>query len=258
MTKAMLRAPAALAAAALALGSAGAQAQVHGGGGHGFHGGGGGGGFRGGAGGYHGYGGHGYRGYGGPYWGGWYGFAPWGWGPGPYYPGYYEYDYDYDYPPPPPPPDYPPPPAPPERTPAPRAAAASKSFIVYFPFDDATLTAEAQRMAHDAARYAADRSAERVTIVGYTDAAGSEGYNRDLSERRSRSVREALIADGVPEANIDMAWRGKHDQAVRTPNGVREPANRRVTIVVGSAYADRRDEAQDDQDYDDGRDSDDN
>ena len=229
------------AAAALAAGGTQARAQIHGG--HGFHGGGD---FHG----YRGYGGHwGYRGYGGPYWGGWYAPAPWWWVPGPYYPGYYEYDYAYPpYPPPPPPTDYPPPPVPAERAPAPRAEA-SKSFIVYFPFDDAALTAEARRVASDAARYAADRSADRVTIVGYTDASGSETYNQDLSERRSRAVREALVADGVPEADIDMAWRGKHDLAVRTPDGVREPANRRVTIVVGGAQSDHGDEDQDDQDH---------
>ncbi|QUD88902.1 OmpA family protein [Phenylobacterium montanum] len=246
--------------AALALGAAAAAAQPaaaqdrhgghfggpHGGGAYAPHGGYRGGyqgGYRGGyyGGGYRFHGGYpGWRGYGWPYGYGWYGYAPWAWyAPAPYY-GYYGWYDDYedyapevDYgaePPPPPPPAQPAP----ERAPPRAAAAETKSFVLYFPFDSSELTAEARHIVDDAARYSAARPGSRATIVGYTDAAGSESYNQALSERRSQVVREALQADGVAGESVDAAWRGERDQAVRTPDGAREPANRRVTIVIKS------------------------
>ena len=190
----------------------------------------------GGRGGFRGYGG--WRGYGGPFGYGYFGWAPWGWYPyAPYYPGPYFDDYYDDggyYDEGPPAPYYaePQPRAQPQSRPAPRATAAPREFLVYFPFDSDALTEQAKRVVDDAAQYEASLPGARATIVGYTDAAGSEGYNQALSERRSQVVRETLLADGVRDATVDMAWKGKHDQAVRTPDGVKEPQNRRVTIVV--------------------------
>lgn len=256
ITKAMNTALAALAIGAVAVTAGPAAAQTRGGG-HGGHGGyGGHGGFahggfagRGGhgyyGGGYRGYGGHGGGwGYGWPYAYGWYGAAPWAWAPYSYgyaYPYAYSYydqydDYvepDADYAPPPPPPRAAPAPAY-RPAAAPRPATAPRSFVLYFPFDSSELTGEAKKIVDDAARYDAAHPDAKATIVGYTDASGSEGYNQALSEHRSQIVREALQADGVQGDSIDMAWRGKHDLAVQTPDGVREPANRRVTIVIKS------------------------
>jgi outer membrane protein OmpA-like peptidoglycan-associated protein len=38
---------------------------------------------------------------------------------------------------------------------------------------------------------------------------------------------------GVPWKSMAIAGRGENDLAVPTPNGVREPRNRRVTVVEG-------------------------
>ena len=37
---------------------------------------------------------------------------------------------------------------------------------------------------------------------------------------------------GVPDGVIAEAWRGKQNPAVPTPDGVREPRNRRVEIML--------------------------
>ncbi len=145
-----------------------------------------------------------------------YGYGPYG--PPPVYCG----------PPGPPPP--PPPPPRPYPQPEPPAAITPQDFVVYFPFDNAQITPDARSVVQAAAAYERQNPGARVTIVGYTDASGSEGYNQTLSEHRSRAVRAALQATGVRD--IDMDWKGKHDLAVATPNGVKEPLNRRVTIVV--------------------------
>ena len=40
-------------------------------------------------------------------------------------------------------------------------------------------------------------------------------------------------ADGVPWNAMTIGGRGEEDNAVPTPDGVREPRNRRVTVVEG-------------------------
>lgn len=201
---------------------------------------------------------------GGPY--GFYGPGSYGrgyYGPGYYGPGYYGYSYygpsyayapgywdawqggwgydpyvEYDYPPSPPPAYYaapPPPPSPPAEEqaepPAPEPAA-ERAFIVYFALDSAALSPAAKNVIVSAARYSAQNPGAAVRIVGYTDTSGSDAHNTELSEQRSKSVRAALIAAGVKNAEVDLDWKGKRDPAVKTADGVREPSNRRVTIFV--------------------------
>ena len=48
--------------------------------------------------------------------------------------------------------------------------------------------------------------------------------------RRANSVRDALIQRGVPAENITVESRGETQLMVQTPDGVREPANRRVEV----------------------------
>ncbi len=53
---------------------------------------------------------------------------------------------------------------------------------------------------------------ERVTIVGHTDAKGSESYNMALGMRRANAVRDYFIAQGYPENLLAPAQsRGKLD-----------------------------------------------
>ncbi len=50
--------------------------------------------------------------------------------------------------------------------------------------------------------------------------------------RRANSVRDALVARGVKAHGISLAGRGEAEPAVPTADGVREPANRRVEIIL--------------------------
>jgi outer membrane protein OmpA-like peptidoglycan-associated protein len=72
-------------------------------------------------------------------------------------------------------------------------------------------------------------------VVGYTDTSGSVAYNVRLSERRAKVVADALVALGVSQSILSVDWKGKTDLAVQTPDGVREPLNRRSTITINFA-----------------------
>lgn len=125
--------------------------------------------------------------------------------------------------PPPPVAKAPPPPPPPPPAPS--------HFVVYFNFDSAKLTPTAEQVVSHAAAAFHSGMVKVVHVKGYTDRAGSDDYNRALSVKRAGSVADALEHDGVPDAAIVIAGFGESHNKVPTPDGVREPRNRRVEIT---------------------------
>jgi OOP family OmpA-OmpF porin len=119
--------------------------------------------------------------------------------------------------------------------PAPPKAAAPEKYLVFFDWNKATLTAEARRVIADAAQ--AYRTTGKATIIatGYTDLSGTAAYNQKLSVRRADAVKAELVRLGVPAASITAIGRGESNPLVPTPDGVREPQNRRVEIQIQRA-----------------------
>ncbi len=116
--------------------------------------------------------------------------------------------------------------------PMPQIAAAPESFIVYFDFDSAILDAAGNRKIDAAVASADANGIVDYSITGHADRAGGADYNLQLSLRRADAVRAALIRRGVKEGGIGVAGRGEAEPAVSTADGVREPANRRVEIIL--------------------------
>ncbi len=75
----------------------------------------------------------------------------------------------------------------------------------------------------------------QLTLLGHTDAIGSEQYNYALSARRARAVFQALVERGVDPAQLSTVAIGK-DQPI-APNDTAEgrARNRRVEFLI-SAY----------------------
>ncbi|MFF4199108.1 OmpA family protein, partial [Nonomuraea sp. NPDC001831] len=64
---------------------------------------------------------------------------------------------------------------------------------VLFAFDKATLTGKARSRLAETARLLTTRArGKQVRVDGYTDAKGSDAYNRTLSQARARAVQRAL------------------------------------------------------------------
>jgi outer membrane protein OmpA-like peptidoglycan-associated protein len=116
--------------------------------------------------------------------------------------------------------------------PAPQAPVAAKSFIVFFDFDRSNITAQAQATINDAVAAAKAGNSTRITLTGHTDRSGSEQYNQALSVRRGEAVKAAMIRGGIPANAIVVIGRGESAPLVPTADGVREPQNRRVEIVI--------------------------
>ena len=132
----------------------------------------------------------------------------------------------------------PPPPAP--ATPAPLAAVAPappqtkqpRSFLVFFDRGKATLTRDAQRVIREAADEYKQFAPVRMIVLGHTDLVGKADANQRLSERRAKTVMNALVGAGVPAERITAGAFGENQPAFVTPDNTSEPQNRRVEIYL--------------------------
>jgi len=122
--------------------------------------------------------------------------------------------------------------APAAAAPPPPPAPQAPSFIVFFDWDRSNLSAQALNTIKQAAAAYKTKGSARLTATGHTDKSGPEGYNMALSLRRANTVKDALVREGVPATAISVVGRGKTQPLVQTADGVREPQNRRVEIVI--------------------------
>jgi len=123
--------------------------------------------------------------------------------------------------------------APPAPTPvAAPTPSAARTYLVFFDWDKADLTARSRQIIGEAAQASTHVSYTRIEVNGYTDLSGTPQYNQGLSVRRARAVAGELVRDGVPQSSIDMHGYGETHPLVPTAQGVREPQNRRVEIII--------------------------
>jgi OOP family OmpA-OmpF porin len=129
-------------------------------------------------------------------------------------------------PPPPPPPMMPPPPPPPVQT------CPTADFVVYFEWDRADLNQAALQTIDAAIAQARNCNLNAVSVIGHTDTSGSAAYNVGLSERRASVVRDAIVARGISDASVTTSAKGETELARETPDGTREPLNRRAAVTI--------------------------
>jgi len=116
----------------------------------------------------------------------------------------------------------------PTPAPAPMAKPVPGPFVVYFDFDRANLTPQAQADLADVIQAANGYRAGTIDITGYTDLSGAAAYNQVLSERRANSVLEYLTQGGVDPTRIVGKGLGESNPVVQTE--APEQRNRRVEI----------------------------
>lgn len=108
----------------------------------------------------------------------------------------------------------------------------AKSFTLYFLEGQNEFTAESKEDLEKVFVEIAKYPVPDLVVVGHTDTVGSDPFNDKLSLQRAEAVRDALVARGIAAENISAVGRGKRELLVRTADGVAEPRNRRVEIVV--------------------------
>jgi len=105
-----------------------------------------------------------------------------------------------------------------------------ESGLVYFDFDRAELTAEAETTLNDIIADIQDRELGGITVAGHADTAGPADYNMQLSERRANNVAAELTRAGIPATIITTEAFGETQLAVETPDNTPAQPNRRATI----------------------------
>jgi peptidoglycan-associated lipoprotein len=105
-------------------------------------------------------------------------------------------------------------------------------YQVFFDTNSAAINERGRSIVGNVAYVVANNNTTRVTVIGKTDRVGKGKANMDLSQQRANSVRDALIAAGVPADRIDTSWTGERKQQVATANDAAESRNRVVDITV--------------------------
>ena len=110
--------------------------------------------------------------------------------------------------------------------------APAKVFTLLFESGTAQLRPDALAQLEDIAKAATQKGTVRVSISGHSDATGSVQLNDALSHQRAAQVQALLLERGVAARLMDVSSHGKNNPLVPTPDGVPEPRNRRVMVVV--------------------------
>ena len=114
-------------------------------------------------------------------------------------------------------------------------ARGSRAFTVFFEFDSAALTPESEQAMDAIAASAKNGGALHVIVDGHADRAGAALYNMDLSRRRADAPTPCpgdWWGAGFPLTAWSTTPSASPRPRVLTPDGLREPRNRRVEVVI--------------------------
>ena len=111
--------------------------------------------------------------------------------------------------------------------------ALSTSYLLFFGWNEAQLNVKAGKIINQVKHYIASlKQGYDIVLNGHTDSSGSGMINMELSHKRAQAVKNALVSQGIKADRISIFAFGESDLRVKTKDGVREPANRRVEIFI--------------------------
>lgn len=108
----------------------------------------------------------------------------------------------------------------------------AQTFTLLFENGSAVLRADSLGQLDEIATASHRRMAVRVSISGHTDAVGSDKLNDALARARAEEIKQQLLQRRVDPALISTSSHGKGNPLIPTPDGVAEPRNRRVVVIV--------------------------
>ena len=76
------------------------------------------------------------------------------------------------------------------------------------------------------------QNAESVTIVGHTDAVGSDTFNQELSVKRAKEVRSFLEKNSIPKGLIKISGKGEKEPIATNKTEAGRAKNRRCEFII--------------------------
>ncbi len=111
-------------------------------------------------------------------------------------------------------------------------ALAAIGNTVYFGYDSAALSGNAQGTLLRQAGFLNANPALTITIEGHCDERGTREYNLALGERRASAARDFLLAQGVDQARIKVISYGKERPVASGSTETSWSKNRRAATVL--------------------------
>jgi OmpA-OmpF porin, OOP family len=115
-----------------------------------------------------------------------------------------------------------------------RACENALAATVFFEWDSSALPDNIEETLSFARDNMAGCRWNRFTVVGHADKSGSDSYNDPLSLRRAQAVATRMQALGIPAAALAVSAKGESEPKVETPDGERNPTNRRVEVTAAN------------------------
>ena len=99
---------------------------------------------------------------------------------------------------------------------------------IYFDYDKDELKSEYLNYLKSMILVILDHTDLRILATGHTDADGSNEYNIDLSQRRSKAIRDFMILNGLPKDRLIIDFKGEGEPVDRNDTDNGKQRNRRV------------------------------
>ena len=103
--------------------------------------------------------------------------------------------------------------------------------VIYFELDRSEIQSEFREVIRAHADYLATTPSAQVMLEGHGDERGTREYNLALGERRAKSVRMLLVAEGAPSDQITIISYGEERPASDLHYEAGWSLNRRVELV---------------------------
>ncbi len=101
---------------------------------------------------------------------------------------------------------------------------------VNFEFNSAKLTSESYVVLDRVVISLQEWPDIRVEVGGHTDSKGSNEYNRSLSDRRAKAVRDYLVSRGIGRSRLEAKGYGESEPIASNDNDAGRSKNRRVEL----------------------------
>jgi outer membrane protein OmpA-like peptidoglycan-associated protein len=103
---------------------------------------------------------------------------------------------------------------------------------IQFDFDRADLRPDNRELLSRIAGVLLTAKGYSIYVYGHTDDVGTDEYNRGLSERRARAVRDYLVKAGLDSGIMTTRGYGKSSPRLRSTSAEARAKNRRVEIGI--------------------------